>query len=376
MTDAHDFLPRSNVGRLWWIADSNQEFVDCMTAYTSKGAVLVKAWFEAPGQINYIIAMEKDRAQHILGHAPDESEWLLEDDDHLLPVIAPNEVQIERSRSVESPIKDGEAVGIDDPSEATIPDDVLDAWNKRHDLRIADRTDLWSAFEDAMSYAKSESRNGRSAPVGRIIEDTASGIKYGALFDHVELGNRALIYATPRLSVPTADVVELACRVFYGERWSRMDQESPRRWMWDALHAVFYMASGHDSFQTQAGLWMGKAFIPSLYSDINERGDRLLEEVFELLQAKHYPRDRIRRLENYVYGRPVGEPHQELGGVMVTLACYAKVAGLNMHAEGYRELARINRPEIMAKIREKQEKKNALHLDSPLPGDASLKEPL
>lgn len=124
------------------------------------------------------------------------------------------------------------------------------------------------------------------------------------------------------------------------------------------------------TFQERVSDWMGECFLPSLYSNMTERGDRLLEEVLELLQSKGYDRSRVATLVDYVYGRPPGEPSQEVGGVMVTLGGYCWVAGLDMHADGERELARINQPEVMAKIRAKQEAKNALHFDTPLPGNA------
>ncbi|WP_065428062.1 hypothetical protein [Stenotrophomonas maltophilia] len=123
------------------------------------------------------------------------------------------------------------------------------------------------------------------------------------------------------------------------------------------------------TFQVGVAEWMGQCFLPSLYSNMTERGDRLLEEVLELLQAHGYDRARVPTLVDYVFGRPVGEPAQEVGGVMVTLAGYCWVAGLDMHAAGDAELARINQPDVMAKIRAKQEAKNALHFDTPLPGD-------
>ncbi|CCP15836.1 hypothetical protein SMRA8_1770 [Stenotrophomonas maltophilia RA8] len=126
------------------------------------------------------------------------------------------------------------------------------------------------------------------------------------------------------------------------------------------------------SFQAGAAEWMGQCFLPSLYSNMTERGDRLLEEVLELLQAHGYDKARVPTLVDYVFGRPVGDPAQEVGGVMVTLAGYCWVAGLDMHAAGDAELARINQPEVMAKIRAKQEAKNALHFDTPLPGDAGV----
>ena len=126
-----------------------------------------------------------------------------------------------------------------------------------------------------------------------------------------------------------------------------------------------------EEFQNGVERWMAECFIPSLYSNMTERGDRLVEEVLELLQAHGYDPSRVPTLVNYVYGRPAGEPGQEVGGVMVTLAGYCWIAGLNMHAEADRELARITRPEVMAKIRAKQEAKNALYFDTPLPGDAA-----
>ncbi|WP_318300442.1 hypothetical protein [Stenotrophomonas maltophilia] len=128
------------------------------------------------------------------------------------------------------------------------------------------------------------------------------------------------------------------------------------------------------TFQAGVAEWMGQCFLPSLYSDMTERGDRLLEEVLELLQAHGYDRARMPTLVDYVFGRPVGEAVQEVGGVMVTLAGYCWVAGIDMHAAGDAELARINQPDVMAKIRAKQEAKNALHFDTPLPGDPAATE--
>jgi len=122
------------------------------------------------------------------------------------------------------------------------------------------------------------------------------------------------------------------------------------------------------TFQESVSHWMAQCFVPSLYSNMTERGDRLLEEVLELLQAHGYDPTRVATLVDYVFNRPVGQPAQEVGGVMVTLAGYCWVAGLDMHAAGATELARIIQPEVMAKIRAKQEAKNALHFDTPLPG--------
>lgn len=95
------------------------------------------------------------------------------------------------------------------------------------------------------------------------------------------------------------------------------------------------------SFQSRVQPWMMACFGAEISADKLERGDRLLEEVFELLQSGDYPRERVRALENYTWSREKGEPHQEAGGVMVTFAAYCLAHGLDMHIAGEDELARI-----------------------------------
>ncbi|MFK3846647.1 hypothetical protein [Stenotrophomonas sp. NPDC078853] len=149
--------------------------------------------------------------------------------------------------------------------------------------------------------------------------------------------------------------------------WMGDTEDGPYAWF------VRPMALRPEVVDFQAGVaeWARKCFDASLYRNMTERGDRLLEEVLELLQSKGYDSVRVRTLVNYVYGRPVGEPAQEVGGVMVTLAAFCSVAGLNMKDAGAVELARIAQPEVMDKIRRKQALKNALHFDTPLPGSAA-----
>jgi hypothetical protein len=100
------------------------------------------------------------------------------------------------------------------------------------------------------------------------------------------------------------------------------------------------MAVG-DTFQARVQPWMMACFGPTISADKLERGDRLLEEVLELLQSVDYPRERIASLSSYVWSRPKGEPTQEVGGSMVTLAAFCLAHGLDMHAAGETELARI-----------------------------------
>jgi hypothetical protein len=103
--------------------------------------------------------------------------------------------------------------------------------------------------------------------------------------------------------------------------------------------------------------WMLKCFTPEITADRLERGDRLLEEVLELLQSGHYPPERVQSLLSYVYARSVGEPSQEVGGVMVTLAAYCGAHDLDMADAGEAELERILQPDIIEKIRAKQASK-------------------
>ncbi|GAB3305819.1 hypothetical protein [Luteimonas notoginsengisoli] len=116
-------------------------------------------------------------------------------------------------------------------------------------------------------------------------------------------------------------------------------------------------------FQQRVAPWMLECFGAAIAADVQERGDRLLEEVLELLQAHCYDSGRVATLRDYVFNRPVGEPAQEVGGVMVTLAAYCLATGLDMHEAGDTELARVW-TKIEA-IRRKQAAKRDIH--SPLP---------
>jgi hypothetical protein len=116
------------------------------------------------------------------------------------------------------------------------------------------------------------------------------------------------------------------------------------------------------TYQARVKAWILKCFNGEILADAEERGDRFLEEVFELLQALGYDEKRVGRLLRYVYDRPPGEPAQEVGGVMVTLAGLCACHGLDMHRDGETELARVwTKIDV---IREKQAQKPK---GSPLP---------
>lgn len=97
----------------------------------------------------------------------------------------------------------------------------------------------------------------------------------------------------------------------------------------------------HTTFQERVRAWAEMCFGENVADDKLERADRLVEELYELLQWAGYPRDRLAALERYTWDRPVGIGAQEVGGVMTTLAAFCAAHGLNMHTCGEAELNRI-----------------------------------
>lgn len=134
--------------------------------------------------------------------------------------------------------------------------------------------------------------------------------------------------------------------------------------------------SSGDGFQPRVHQWLLDCFGWEIAGDRQERGDRLLEEVLELLQSGGYDPARVAALRDYVWRRPVGEPAQEVGGVMVTLAAYCVAHDLDMMGAGETELSRIVQPEIVQKIRAKQAAKptgSALPIAVPAQDDDKLR---
>jgi hypothetical protein len=94
-------------------------------------------------------------------------------------------------------------------------------------------------------------------------------------------------------------------------------------------------------FQLRVAEWMVQCFTPQIIADKLERADRFIEEALELVQATGYSADRAHALVDYTFNRQPGEPFQEVGGVMVTLAALCNPHGLDMDAAAEAELARI-----------------------------------
>lgn len=121
-----------------------------------------------------------------------------------------------------------------------------------------------------------------------------------------------------------------------------------------------------NDYQARVRLWMLHVFGGRVMRNVEERCDRFLEEVIELLQSLDYDPRRIPRLVSYVYNRPVGKKFQEAGGVSVTFSALCDAAEIDMADAGEVELQRVWDQRVIDKVRSKQQSKRDLH--SPLPG--------
>lgn len=108
--------------------------------------------------------------------------------------------------------------------------------------------------------------------------------------------------------------------------------------------------------------WLVKAFGKEAAHDKVERNHRFLEEALEVVQACGCTDFEAHQLVEYVFGRPVGEIHQEIGGAMLTLAGLALANGQRVEVCGALELQRAYQK--IELIREKQKNKPK---HSPLP---------
>jgi hypothetical protein len=122
-------------------------------------------------------------------------------------------------------------------------------------------------------------------------------------------------------------------------------------------------ADAGEAFQARVWPWLIHCFGEEIARDGRERNHRFLEEALELVQSTGCTASEAHQLVDYVFGRPVGEPHQETGGVMVTLAALCLAHGLDMHAAGEDELTRV-----WGKADEIRAKQAAKPANGPLPG--------
>lgn len=94
-------------------------------------------------------------------------------------------------------------------------------------------------------------------------------------------------------------------------------------------------------YQSRVLEWAIACFGEDLTRNPPQRNHRFLEESLELVQAMGCTEEEALQLVKYVFARPAGEPRQEIGGVMVTLALLCAVNDIDLATCADDELKRI-----------------------------------
>jgi len=128
-------------------------------------------------------------------------------------------------------------------------------------------------------------------------------------------------------------------------------------------------------FQIEVSEWLLSCFGKAIATDKVERNQRFIEEALELVQSCGGTREDCHMLVDYTFDRPVGEPKQEVGGVMVTLAALCFANNMKIHECSFTELSRIW--DKQDEIRQKQFNKprNSPYPSPPLIGKAGDANP-
>jgi len=84
------------------------------------------------------------------------------------------------------------------------------------------------------------------------------------------------------------------------------------------------------SFQSRVHDWTVVCFGERVAANGVERNHGFLEESLELVQSLDRTREQAHSLLDRVFGRDAGEPWQEVGGVMVTLAALHEARGVDL----------------------------------------------
>lgn len=111
------------------------------------------------------------------------------------------------------------------------------------------------------------------------------------------------------------------------------------QWMYPVVPVEHFVHFG--TYQKRVDDWMQHCFGSTISADKTERNHRFLEEALELVQAGGCTPSEAHQLVDYVFGRPVGELGQEVGGSIVTLVALCTAHGVSLEEEGERELSRI-----------------------------------
>jgi len=211
--------------------------------------------------------------------------------------------------------------------------------------------------------------------MGQYTDDEIANKAYMQLSGPIAEGVKDRIRWLSRQLVEAENANKSLQGVTWGVDWGRnSDQTCASIIKTDADGHIEVVAReyGPSTLQSRVLPWLLECFGAEIANDRAERNHRFLEEALELVQSTGCTADEAHKLVDYVYSRPTGEPSQEVGGVMITLAALCLANNLDMHSAGEKELARISQSEMVVKIREKQKRKPAM---SPLPGAYPERQP-
>lgn len=110
--------------------------------------------------------------------------------------------------------------------------------------------------------------------------------------------------------------------------------------------------------------WCKAAFGERNATHLPQRGLRLIEEALELAQACGCDREQIHKYVDYVYSRPVGTIHQEIGGLSITLLALSEAAGFFAEDCEVTEWNRL-RTKPLEDFRKRNEDKDAAGFKAP-----------
>lgn len=96
------------------------------------------------------------------------------------------------------------------------------------------------------------------------------------------------------------------------------------------------------TFQQMVTAWAIRCFGTKDATDKSLRNHRFLEEALGLVQALGTTKEEANKIVDYVYGRPIGDPVQEVGGTVLTLAVLCSANKIDLSDAGNKEIVRVN----------------------------------
>lgn len=266
------------------------------------------------------------------------------------------------------------------PGVANIFEETVDHFQEALEAERPGSADLRGVLNDTIARVESE----RDAAIAQLLalQDEPVSVKltvvhrgsevndplvtlsteFALQFDALPAGTVVSLYTRqPSPRFRCEGLAQLAFPTMLRQMWSGGDVQN---WLNEQGPVYAWPSLQRSSFQYRVAPWLIECFGEAIAQNTQERNQRFLEEALELVQACGATSDEAHQLVDYVFGRDSGEQSQEVGGVMVTLAALCHANGLAMHQSAEVELDRISRPDVMARIREKQKHKPAF---SPLP---------